>query len=118
MIPNWLPSFMGLALHVGLRGLSLGMEGVELLLEPVLGRNARVDRAAQHLGGDRLYEAAPAIDDDQRSTESPGRLIGIGIPALGLPPRSPLPRSPAPKKNLLPFHFTPVIAKATADTLA
>jgi hypothetical protein len=42
-----LPALVGLALHIGFRGLPLIVERVELLLETVLGRNAGVDRAAQ-----------------------------------------------------------------------
>src|SRR5215204_163764 len=41
------PAFMGLALNVGLGCLPLVGERVELLLEPVLGRDTGVDRAAQ-----------------------------------------------------------------------
>jgi len=40
------PAFMGLALDEGLGGLALGIKGVELLLQPGLGRLASVDRAA------------------------------------------------------------------------
>ena len=46
---------MGLALDVGLGGLALVVEGVELLLQPVLGRDPGVDGAAQawRLHGER-----------------------------------------------------------------
>ncbi len=44
------PAVMGLAADIGLRRLLLGVEGVELLVEPVLGRDAGVDRAADPLG--------------------------------------------------------------------
>ena len=40
------PAFMRLALDIGLAGLSLGVERVEGEIEIVLGRLARVDRAA------------------------------------------------------------------------
>jgi hypothetical protein len=41
---------MGLAADVGFRRLVLGVEGVELLVEPVLGRDTGIDRAADPLG--------------------------------------------------------------------
>ena len=40
---------MGLALDIGLGGLALRVERVEVLLEPVIGRHPRVDGAAQRL---------------------------------------------------------------------
>src|SRR5262245_49160231 len=40
---------MGLALDIGLRGFPLGIEGIELLLQPVLGRDPGIDRAAEGL---------------------------------------------------------------------
>ena len=45
---------MGLALDVGLGGLALGVERVELLLQPMLGRDPGVDGAAQTLDA-RLF---------------------------------------------------------------
>ncbi len=42
-----MPAFAGLASYIGLAGLALGMEGVELLLQPFLGRLAGIDGAAQ-----------------------------------------------------------------------
>jgi hypothetical protein len=45
------PAVMGLAADVGLRRLVLGVEGVELLVEPVLGRDPGIDCAADPLGG-------------------------------------------------------------------
>ena len=41
------PALMGLALDVGLRRLTLIVEGVELLLEAGLGRDTGVDGAAE-----------------------------------------------------------------------
>ena len=45
-----MPALAGLTLDVGLAGLALGVERVERLVEPLLGRFAGVDRAAQALG--------------------------------------------------------------------
>ena len=44
------PAFVLLADDVGLAGLALGVEGVELLLQPILGGLARVDGAADNPG--------------------------------------------------------------------
>jgi hypothetical protein len=67
----------------------------------------------QRLGWDWLHWAAPPINDRARSRVS---LVPTLRPALGPPPS--LPQPPALKKNLRPFHLTPVIAKAAADRLA
>src|SRR5262245_17771176 len=42
---------MGLAADVSLRGVVLGVERVEVLLEPLVGRDAAIDRAANRLSG-------------------------------------------------------------------
>ena len=51
------PALGALAGDVGLAGLALGVQRVELLLQPLLGGLAGVDRAAE-LAGDRLRHAA------------------------------------------------------------
>ena len=51
------PALGALAGDVGLAGLALGVQRVELLLQPLLARLAGVDRAAE-LAGDRLRHAA------------------------------------------------------------
>ena len=48
---------MGLALDVGLGGLPLRVQRVEVPLQPVLGRDPGVDGAAQALGGTAFYVA-------------------------------------------------------------
>ena len=78
---------MGLTADVGLRGVMLGVERVEVLLEPMLGGHAGVDGTANRLGGHVLHGCA---SDDGRS------------------------RKP---KNLGPFQREPVMAKATLDRL-
>ena len=45
------PALMGLALDIGLAGLPLGIERVELKIEIMLGRFAGVDRTAEQLLG-------------------------------------------------------------------
>ena len=42
---------MGLTADIGFRCLVLGVEGVELLVEAVLGRDPGIDRTADPLGG-------------------------------------------------------------------
>src|SRR5215218_8530954 len=54
------PAFMGLALDVSLGCLALAVERVELLLEPVLGRDTGVDRAAQNTNRLPLHHDARA----------------------------------------------------------
>jgi hypothetical protein len=53
------PALMGLRLDIGLGCLALCVERIELLLEPMLGGFAGVDRAAQGAGG-RFHETPPA----------------------------------------------------------
>jgi hypothetical protein len=53
------PALMGLRLDVRLGRLALGIERIELLLEPMLGRFAGVDGAAERLAG-RFHDPPPA----------------------------------------------------------
>ena len=85
--PQQGPSGMGLAADIGLRGIILGVERVEVLLEPLVGRDAGIDRAANRLRRSGLH------DED---------------------PFDGLSRRP---KNFGPFQRVPVIAKATFDRL-
>ena len=74
---------MGLTADIGLRGIVLGVERVEVLLKPLVGRDAGIDRAANDL-----------------------RRAGIH----GADPFDRLSRNP---KNLGPLQRVPVIANAT-----
>ena len=56
--PDQRPAGMGLASDIGLRGLVLGIERVEVLLEPLVGGDPGVDRAADRLGCSGLHERA------------------------------------------------------------
>jgi hypothetical protein len=76
---------MGLAPDIGLRGIILGVERVKVLLQPLVGRDAGIDRAVHRFCGSSLHAEAPF---------------------------SGLSRSP---KNRGPFQRVPVIAKATCD---
>src|SRR6266576_2690232 len=82
---------MGLTLDVGGGGLILRVQRVELLVEPVLGGDPRIDRAADRHDGGSLH----------------GRASIAG--------RSSLSRRP---KKRGPFHLVPVIAKATLERLS
>lgn len=87
------PALMDLALDVCLGRLPPVVEGVELLLQPVIGRDPRVDGAPERLDGSR------AMDDL--------RLIGrCSARTLSLRP-----------KNRDPFQVAPVMARATSDKL-
>jgi hypothetical protein len=86
------PAGVLLARDVRLGGLALGVEGVELLLEPLLGALPGVDGAAHDPRGLRI--AIPALRAARRAHEQP-------------------PRRPKPKK-WKPFQWAPVMARATA----
>ena len=47
--PDQGPAGMGLASDIGLRRITLGIEGVEVLLQPLFGRDPGIDRAANLL---------------------------------------------------------------------
>jgi len=53
-----MPALGALGCDVGLASLALGVQGVELLLQPLLGGLPGVDRAAE-LASDRLRHAVP-----------------------------------------------------------
>ena len=78
---------MRLAADVGLRGIVLGIERVEVLVEPLIGRDAGIDRTSHDL--DRLSVQERASFDD-------------------------LSRRP---KNRGPFQRVPVMANAIFDRL-
>jgi len=78
---------MRLTANVGLRGVILGIERVEVLLEPMVGGHTGVDRAADWLGRRLLHGRTSDADLSRRP------------------------------KNLGPFQREPVIAKATLDRL-
>ena len=62
------PAFVTLAQHIGSTSLALGIEAVELLVEALLGRLARVDRAAHPLPGHR---GAGLVTPPHRSPPDP-----------------------------------------------
>src|SRR5262249_26788334 len=82
------PALGGLAADEGLARLALGVQGVELLLQPLLGGLARVDGAA---------------DQRQRRTR-----LGVGRCLHRCPPLS------AKRKKKNPLQWLPVTALATA----
>ena len=85
------PALGALTGHVGLTGIALRIQRVELLLQPLVGGFARIDRAAKLLRGGRH-----------------GRLDA------GAPGHAPaLPFSP---KNVQPFQRVPVMWRATAES--
>ena len=94
-----LPAFMLLAAHIRLAGLPLGVEGIELLLEPFLRRLAGVDRAANAAAARTL----PGCLRRRRPLGWTHRSVVHG--------RAPF-RSASPK-NLGPDQWAPVISRAT-----
>ncbi len=135
MVSDQFPALMGLALDVGLCGLPLSVERVELLFEPNISRDAGVDRATLRLLGGRLHWrlssasiVAPADGDDEprgarhqlsalpraKPLDLSLRLLRFGSLSRSLARMRPRRRT---QKNLWPFHFAPVMANATADRL-
>src|SRR6202011_1465800 len=60
--PDQGPAGMGLALDVGRSGLVLRVERVELLVQPVLGRDPRIDRTADRFDRGCLHDRASTVD--------------------------------------------------------
>src|SRR5688572_22626614 len=91
------PALVGLALDVGLAGFPLGVQGVEFLLESLVGRLAGIDRATDHARLRRCHGAAcpPPVPD---------RMGGSGRGDPGSP------------KKRGPDQRTPVIARAMAES--
>src|SRR5258706_16336715 len=89
--PDQRPAGMGLALDVCRGCIVLRVERVELLIEPMLGRNTGIDRAADGFDRRSLHGRTPTVD------------------------RSSLSRRP---KKRGPFHLVPVMAKATLERLS
>ena len=87
-VGNQQPALGLLAGDVGLTGLALGVEAVELHVEPFLGRLAGVDRAAE-------------LPDDARRR---------------LPHGMPMPRAALEAEEHQPFQRVPVMTRATADS--
>src|SRR5258705_3642154 len=85
------PAGMGLAFDVGGGSIVLRVQRVELLVEPMLGRDPRIDRAADRSDGWSLHGRASVVD------------------------RSSLSRRP---KKRGPFHLLPVMAKAALERLS
>jgi hypothetical protein len=113
-IPNQSPALMRLALDVGLACLPLGVEGVEVLFEPLLGRDARIDGAPQAASGRLILhgDASPAGAPFALQTAVLFLLLRRSAPtsAWGVFPW----RSP---KKRWPFQVVPVIALAIWDRL-
>src|SRR5260370_9906352 len=81
---------MGLTLDIGGGSIVLRVQRGELLVEPMLGRDSPIDRAADRSDGWSLHGRASVVD------------------------RSSLSRRP---KKRGPFHLVPVMAKATLESL-
>src|SRR5712672_3374930 len=88
---NQCPAGMSLTLDIGGGSIVLRVQRVELLVEPMLGRDPRIDRTADRSDGWSLHGRASVVD------------------------RSSLSRRP---KKRGPFHLVPVMAKATLERLS
>ena len=85
------PAGMGLTLYIGRGSIVLGIQRVELLIEPMVGGDPGVDGAANRFDRRRLHDRASAASRSSLSLR--------------------------PKKRG-PFHLVPVIAKATLERLS
>jgi hypothetical protein len=88
--PDQGPAGVGLAPDLGGGGIVLGVQRVELLVEPMIGRDPRIDRASDRSDRNSLHGRASIT-------------------------RSSLSLSP---KKRGPFHLVPVMAKATLERLS
>ncbi len=69
---------MGLAANIGLRGIVLGVERVEVLLKPLVGRDAGIDRAANDLRRPGIHGADP-FDRLSRNPKNLGPLQRVPV---------------------------------------
>jgi hypothetical protein len=112
VIPNQSPALMRLALNVGLTRLPLGVEGVEILFEALICRDARIDRAAFGrviLQSDASLADAPFALQEAVLSLLFRRSAPASAAAGVFPWRSP--------KKRWPFQLVPVIALAIWDRL-
>ena len=72
------PPGMGLAANIGLRGIVLGVERVEVLLKPLVGRDAGIDRAANDLRRPGIHGADP-FDRLSRNPKNLGPLQRVPV---------------------------------------
>ena len=116
MIGDEAPTFMCLALDIGLAGFALSVERIELEVKIVLGRFPGIHRAAEKLAhwflGTWLHGATlgPLARTDERRRLSRGAALA-GICSASVAPAL---RRP---KNRGPFHFVPVISRAMKERL-
>ena len=110
------PTLTSLAANVSHTGLALGVEGIEVLLESMVGRDARIDRASPggRRGGRACGRSSPhgttslSLPTPDIPACSVGAIVAVER-AISLAPLSP--------KNLGPFQWPPVIAPATLERL-
>jgi hypothetical protein len=70
------PTGVGLAADIGLRSIILGIERVEVLLQPLVGRDAGIDRAANRLCRSGLHADAAAASSHKPGERRGGRQAG------------------------------------------
>src|SRR5205807_10493952 len=104
------PALMGLTLYVSLTGLPLGVQGIELQVQVMLGRFTGVDGAAGQLGGGIHGRASPAFLGPLSS-----RLLPAACSRAAL---APVPSGAILRpKNRGPFQLVPVMVWAMAVRL-
>src|SRR5690349_13798981 len=104
---------MGLAADIGLRGIVLGVERVEVLLKPLVGRDAGIDRAANDLRRPGIH-GADAFDRLSRNPKNLGPLQRVPVIANAtfvrlrwVLPFQPKPSVKTATRCICPFHSRP-----------
>src|SRR5262249_33857346 len=99
--PDQGPAGMSLTADIGLRGVILGIERVEVLLKPGLGRDAGVDGAADRFDGLARHGRSPAGHSPSQKNLGPDQRVPVMVKAtldnsLDRSCRSTKTRQPAP----------------------
>ena len=81
--PDHRPAGMLLAPDIGLRGIVLGVEGVEVLFEPLVGGDPGVDRAANLFRSSRLHDRA-SFDGLSRKPKNRGPFQRVPVMAWAI----------------------------------
>ena len=106
---------MRLTLDVGLRGLPLGVEGVEVLFEPLVGRDAGVDRAAQAASGRVILQSDASLADAPFALQEAVLFLLFRRSAPASAAAESFPGEA--RRSDGPFQLVPVIALAIWDRL-
>jgi hypothetical protein len=74
--PDQGPAFRRLAAHIGFGGVMLGIERVEILLQPMLGGDPGIDGAANPLGGPMAHDC-PSVGPRRPKKRGPDHRVPV-----------------------------------------